>query len=64
MFKKNDRVRLTIALEGFGVGAEGFVRRVDSRGNLIVSLDRNADGTVFDPPQPLLPHEPENFEKI
>ena len=49
---------------GFEVDAEGFVRRVDSSGNLIVSLDKDVDGTVFDPPQPLMPHEPGNFEKI
>ena len=64
MFRAGDRVRLLKAREGFGIGAEGVVRRVDSSGNLIVSLDRDADGTVLDPPQPLLPHEPEDFETI
>jgi hypothetical protein len=63
-FAVNDRVRLVKAREGFEVGAEGFVRRIDSRLNLIVSLDRDFDGTVFDLPYPLLPHEPEDFEKI
>lgn len=64
MCEIRDRVRTLNDLEGFEAGAEGVVNDTDSRGNLIVDLDKAADGTVLDPPQPLMPHGPENFEKI
>ncbi len=64
MFQIKDRVRTLQRLEEFVAGAEGVVIDIDSNGNLIVNLVRDANGRVFNPPQPLLPHEPRNFERI
>lgn len=64
MFRVKNRVRTLNDLEGFEAGAEGVVNDIDSGGNLIVDLDKDAGGKVLDPPEPLLPHEPHNFEKI